>query len=135
MFEDGGETTLAARLARGEHPLSGVEPTGKRVATNVAVVHEPGHPEPWTIALSEPPTAHRAFDHGLRWGVEATFPDLETRGFGLEDSRIRRPERLLPVVALALLRAVSTGMRDAVHRATPDGKKPRRADPATPAAA
>jgi hypothetical protein len=135
VFEDGGETTLAARLARGERLLSGVEPTGKRVATNVATVHEPGHPEPWITALSEPPTAHRASDCGLRWGVEATFPDFETRGFGLEDSRIQRLERLLLVVALALFRAVSTGMRDAVHRATPDGKKPRRADPATPAAA
>src|SRR4051794_14664971 len=82
VLEDGGETTWAACLARGEHLLSGVELTGKRVATNVAMVHEPGHPEPWIIALSEPPTTHRAFDYGLRWGIEATFPDFETRGFG-----------------------------------------------------
>src|SRR4051794_37101910 len=56
----GGETTLAACFARGERLLSGVELTGKRVTTHVAMVHEPGHPEPWIIALSEAPTVHRA---------------------------------------------------------------------------
>jgi hypothetical protein len=135
VFEDGGETTLAACLARGEHLLSGVELTGKRVATNVAMVHEPGHPEPWIIALSEPPTTHRAFDYGLRWGIEAMFSDFKTRGFGLEGSHIQRSERLLLVMALALFWAVSTGMWDAVHRATPDEKKSQRANPATSAAA
>ena len=62
VFEAGGETTLAACFAQGARMLGGVELTGKRVATNVALVHEPGHPEPWIIALSEPPTVHRAFD-------------------------------------------------------------------------
>ena len=46
VFEDGGESTLAACFARGEHLLSGIALTEKRVATNVAMVHEPGHPEP-----------------------------------------------------------------------------------------
>jgi hypothetical protein len=138
VFEDGGETTLAACFARGEHLLSGVELTRKRVATNVAMVHEPGHPEPWLIALSEPPTLHRAFDYGLRWGIEAMFSDFKTRGFGLEDSHLQRPERLdrlILVMALALFWAVSTGMWDAVHRATPDEKKSQRASHAISAAA
>jgi hypothetical protein len=72
---------------------------------------------------------HRAFDYGLRWGIEAMFSDFKTRGFGLEDSQIRRPERLsrlLLVMALALFWAVSTGMWDGVHHATPDEKKKRR---------
>ena len=133
VFEGGGETTLAACFARGEHLLSGVELTGKRVATNVAMVHEPGHPEPWIIALSEPPTVHRAFDYGLRWGIEAMFSDFKTRGFGLEDSQIRRPERLdrlLLVMALALHWAVSTGMWEAAHHAPrPPKKSPGPPDP------
>ena len=63
VFEaGGGETGLGECFARGERLLSDVELTGKRVATNIAMVHEPGHPEPWIIALSEPPTVHRAFD-------------------------------------------------------------------------
>ena len=139
VFEaGGGETSLGECFARGERLLSDVELTGKRVATNIAMVHEAGHPEPWIIALSEAPTVHRAFDYGLRWGIEAMFSDLKTRGFGLEDSHLRRPERLdrlILVMALALFWAVSTGMWDAVHGATPDEKKPRADNPATSAAA
>ena len=138
VFEDGGETTLAACFARGEHMLSGVGLTEKRVVTNVAMVHEPGHPEPWIIALSEAPTVHRAFDYGLRWGIEAMFSDFKTRGFGLEDSHLQRPDRmdrLILVMALALFWAVSTGMWDAVHHATPNEKKLRHASLATSVAA
>lgn len=138
VFEEGGETTLAECLAHGEHLLSGIELTAKRVVTNVAMVHEPGHPEPWIIAMSEAPTVHRAFDYGLRWGIEAMFSDFKTRGFGLEDSHIQRPDRmdrLILVMALALFWAVSTGMWDKVHRATPDEKKSRTSSPAISAAA
>src|SRR3954468_9781778 len=70
--------------------------------------------------------------------IEAMFSDFKTRGFGLEDSHLRRPERLdrlILVMALALFWAVSTGMWDAVHGATPDEKKPRTDNPATSAAA
>src|SRR3954469_14849677 len=46
VFEDGGETTLAACFRRGEHRLRDIELTGKRVRTNVAMVHEPAIPNP-----------------------------------------------------------------------------------------
>jgi hypothetical protein len=126
VFEDGGETTLAACFGRGEHLLSGVELTGRRIATNIAMVHEPGHPEPWIIALSEAPTIHRAFDYGLRWGIEAMFSDFKTRGFGLEDSQLQHPDRLarlILVMALALHWAVSTGMWETAHQELPVEKK------------
>lgn len=126
VFEDGGESTLAECFARGERMLTGVELTGKRVPTNVAMIHEAGHPEPWIIALSEAPTVHRAFDYGLRWGIEAMFSDFKTRGFGLEDSHIQRADRmdrLILVMALALFWAVSTGMWASVHAASPAEKK------------
>lgn len=131
VFEDGGETTLAECLARGQHMLTGVGLTAKRVVTNVAMVHEAGHPEPWIIALSETPSVHRAFDYSLRWGIEAMFSDFKTRGFGIEDSHIRIPRRLdhlILVMALALYWAVSTGMWDAVNRPTTLEKKPRIKD-------
>ena len=111
-----------------EHLLRGVELTGKRVATHVAMVHEPGHPEPRIVALSAAPTVHRAFGDGLRWGIEAMFSDFKSRGFGLEDSQIRHPDRLarlLLVMALALHWAVSTGMWEAAHQPLPAEKKPR----------
>ena len=135
VFEAGGETSLAACFARGGPLLSGVELTEKRVATNVAMVHEPGHPEPWIIAMSDAPSADRAFDYGLGWGIEAMFGDLKTRGFGPEDGRLRRLDRPIPVMALAPHRAVSTGMWDAVHHPTPGEKKPRTGNPGTSAAA
>jgi hypothetical protein len=103
-FEEGGETTLAACFARGEHLLRGIGLTGKRVATHVAMVHEPGHPEPWSIALSEAPTVHRALDYGLRWGIEAMFSDFKSRGFGLEDSHLQRVERLDRLILVMALR-------------------------------
>ncbi len=87
VFEEGGESTLGECFRRGEHRLVDVELTHKRVRTHIAMVHEPGHPEPWIIALSEAPTTHRAFDYGLRWGIEAMFSDFKTRGFGLENSQ------------------------------------------------
>jgi hypothetical protein len=121
VFEQGGETTLAACFDRGEHQLRDIELTETRVRTNVAMVHEAGHPEPWIIALSQAPSVHTAFDYGLRWGIEAMFSDFKTRGFGLEDSQIRlagRLDRLILIMALALFWAVSTGMWDAVHRPT-----------------
>ena len=136
VFEDGGETTLAACFRRGEHRLRDIALTGKRVRTNVAMVHEAGHPEPWIIALSQAPSVHTAFDYGLRWGIEAMFSDFKSRGFGLEDSQIRLPgrlDRLILVMALALFWAVSTGMWDAANRPTRAEKNPATPDPeATP---
>ena len=64
------------------------------------------------------------------------FSDFKTRGFGLEDSHIRLPERLdhlVLVMALALYRAVSTGMWDAVDNPTPAEKNsPHNARETTP---
>jgi Transposase DDE domain len=128
VFEDGGETTLAECLSRGEHLLRAVELTAQRARTNVAMVHEAGHPEPWIIALSQTPSVHTAFDYGLRWGIEALFSDFKTRGFDLETSQIERTDRLdrlVLVLALALHWAVSTGMCDAVENRTPAEKKVR----------
>jgi hypothetical protein len=53
------------------------------------------------------------------------FADFKSRGFGLTESQLQRTDRLdrlLLVMALALHWAVSTGMWDATHCATPDEK-------------
>src|SRR4029079_4538243 len=44
VFEDGGETTLAECLSRGEHRLRKIALTQKRVRTHLAIVHEDGAP-------------------------------------------------------------------------------------------
>jgi Transposase DDE domain len=126
VFEEGGESTVAECFARGERMLTDVELTAKRVATNIGMVHEDGHPEPWFIAMSDAPTTAKTFDYGLRWGIEAMFSDFKSRGFGLEDSqlqRVDRMDRLILVMALALYWAVSTGMWAAENAALPVEKK------------
>ena len=138
VFEAGGETTLAESFARGERQLIDIALTEKRVRTNIAMVHEKGHPEPWIIALSDAPSTWRAYDYGLRWGIEAMFSDLKTRGFNLEDSQIQRTDRLgrlVLVLSLALYWAVSTGMWDRLDNKTPAEKKRRQRDAATSRAA
>ena len=55
------------------------------------------------------------------------FSDTKTRGFNLEDSHLRRAdriERLILILALALYWAVSTGMWDAVNNPSAAEKKP-----------
>jgi hypothetical protein len=126
VFEDGGESTVAQCFARGERMLTDVELTGKRARTNIGMVHEDGHPEPWFIAMSDAPTTAKTFDYGLRWGIEAMFSDFKSRGFGLEDSQLQRTDRmdrLILVMSLALYWAVSTGMWAAENAALPVEKK------------
>ncbi len=129
---DGGETTLKDCYARGDWLLEDVRLTEKKVPTHVAIIHEAGHDEPWIIAVAERPTSYKALDYTLRWGIEALFSDLKSRGFNIEDSQLRlvdRIERLLLVVALAVHWAVSTGMWDARHNALTAEKKTRTANP------
>src|ERR1051325_2911943 len=82
VFEEGGETTLAECFARGEHRLRDIELTEKRVRTNVAMVHEASHPEPWMICL----VAGAIRPHGLR-----LWPTLGHRGHVLrfQEPRLR----------------------------------------------
>jgi hypothetical protein len=53
---------------------------------NIGVLHEPGHPAPWIVAMECVPTAAAVRDYGLRWGSEPMFSDFKSRGFGLEDT-------------------------------------------------
>ncbi len=89
-------------------------------------IHDPGHAEPWIIAMSEPPGYLKTLEYGQRWGIEPMFSDFKSRGFGLEHTQIRyadRVDRLILVMALALHWAVSTGQWDALHHPTPAEKK------------
>ncbi len=103
-----------------------MELTARKVRTNIGFIQDPGHEEPWIIAMSEMPGYLTTLDYARRWGIEPMFSDFKTRGFGLEDSQIRHPDRLarlILVMTLALYLAVSTGQWDALHRATPAERK------------
>lgn len=91
---------------------------------NVGILQEPGHPEPWFIAMDTKPSVGRILDYGMRWGIEALFSDLKTRGFSITKTQLRhadRIERLLLVLTIAFYWAVSTGMMPHAHQ--PGSKK------------
>src|SRR4051795_2288142 len=123
---DGADAGPVEQLARRTPYLTGVELTARKVRTNVGFIQDPGHEEPWIIAMSETPGYLTTLDYARRWGIEPMFSDFKTRGFGLEDSQIRYPDRLarlILVMTLALYLAASTGQWDALHHATPAERK------------
>lgn len=87
------DVKITESFAHGEHMLTDVTLKEKRARTNIVMPHEEGHAVPWIIALSDPPTTWRAYDYGLRRGIEAMFSDYKTRGFNFQDSQIKRTNR------------------------------------------
>ena len=69
----------------------------------------------------EKPSYLRTLEYAGRWGIEPMCADFKSRGFGIEDTHLRYPDRLILVMALYV--AVSTGQWDAVHHPTPSEKK------------
>ena len=85
------------------------------IATNIGIIHEAGHPEPWIIAMDCKPTKFTTLDYGFRWSIEPMFSDFKSRGFGITSTHITHPdrlERLLLLMTIAIYWAVSTGMFD-----------------------
>lgn len=83
------------------------------ITTNIGILHEDGHPEPWFIVMDCAPNAYKTLDYGLRWGIESMFSDFKSRGFGITQSHLTDPdrlERLILVLALALYWSTSIGM-------------------------
>lgn len=122
VFAKDGSVAPASRRARAQVYLTGVELTAQRVPTNIGVIHDPGHDEPWIIAMSGEPGYLSTLDYSRRWAVEPMFSDFKSRGFGLDDTQIRHPDRLarlVLVMALALCCAVSTGVQDEATRPLP----------------
>ena len=62
--------------------------------------------------MSMSPSEYKILDYGMRWSIEAMFSDFKTRGFGITQSQIKRPDRLarlILVLAIAMYWTVSTG--------------------------
>jgi hypothetical protein len=125
LAHEGGELTtgdVASRLPRG---VTGAELYGSGIVTNIGVLHEKGHKEPWIIAMDANPGRYTVLDYGMRWGIENMFSDFKSRGFGLMQSQIKKPdrlERLILIMSIALYWAISCGMF-AEHQAVSDGSK------------
>lgn len=86
--------------------------------THVGILHEPGHDEPWYIAMDSLPNEYKTLDYGMRWGIENMFSDFKSRGFSLMHTHIRfadRLERLILILSIALHWAVSLGLSHEKH--------------------
>ena len=119
-------TTTKARAAERVFYLEDVELTGKRARTNIGIIHDPGHAEPWIIAMSAKPGYLKTLEYGGRWGIEAMFSDFKSRGFAIENTHIHYPERLgrLVLVMAPLGRLHRTvGRSPSRHHPTPSEKK------------
>jgi hypothetical protein len=106
----------------GEHFIEHVTLTGLREQTNIATIHEEGYEEAWIIAMSKKPDFYKALDYGMRWSIEPMFSDFKTRGFGLEDTHLHYPDRLeklILVMAIAMMWATFSGLWDAIIHSLP----------------
>ncbi len=84
-----------------------------KITTNIGILHEDGHPEPWFIVMDCAPNEYKTLDYGMRWGIESMFSDFKSRGFGITQSHLKDPERLerlILVLTLALYWSTSIGM-------------------------
>lgn len=95
-----------------------------KVLTNIGFIHDPGHEEPWLIAMDAKPTRSKTLDYGLRWGIESMFSDLKSRGLGVNKTQLKTAERisrLILILTTAMMWAVSTGWLE--HAPLPSKKK------------
>jgi hypothetical protein len=77
------------------------------------------------IAMDASPSQYTVLDYGVRWGIENMFSDFKSRGFGLMQSHIKKPdylERLILIMSIVLYWAISCGMF-AEHQGAGDGSK------------
>jgi hypothetical protein len=123
-----GEETTTGALAQGvkERDLPGVRLFAQGVMTNLGILHEAGHAEPWIIAMDCAPTRAAVLDYAARWAIEPMFSDFKGRGFGLGDSQLEhadRLERLILIMSLAMYWCVRVGQDDALNCPTPLEKK------------
>ena len=133
--EDGTETSTkksvpSAAGAKEVYPEN-VFLTEQRVPTDISILQEPGHGEPWIPATGSNPNYYTALDYGMRRGCEAVFSDFKTRGFGPEDTRFERTDRvarLLLILSVALHWCVFTGIRDRLENPLPREKKLKSLD-------
>jgi hypothetical protein len=125
LNHEGGELTTGDAAKSYPNGLETAELYGTGVITNIGVVHDKGHAEAWIIAMDARPNRHTTLDYGMRWGIESMFSDFKSRGFGLMQSQIQKPERLerlILMMAIALYWAVSCGMF-AENQAANSGQK------------
>ena len=73
------KTTTGGLALSGGHYFEAVALTGQRVTTNIGIICDPGHAEPWIIAMSAKPGYLTTLGYADRWGIEPMFSDFKSR--------------------------------------------------------
>ncbi len=123
----GGQITTGDVARFAPQGIEGAGLYGSGISTSIGILHEQGHREPWIIAMEGKPTTARARDYGMRRGIEASFSDFKSRGFGITMTHLAhadRIERLILALTMALYFAVSTAMQPDRGEAKYAPKKP-----------
>ena len=128
LVEKNGVKSKAGDLLKDtkEHYFTEVSLFGSKVKTNIGILHEKDHPEAWIIAMNAIPSKETVLEYSGRWCIEPMFSDFKSRGFGLEDSQLSKPdraERLILIMALGMYWCVSAGLEDALNNPTYEEKK------------
>ena len=89
-------TTTGALALSGGHYFENIILTGKRITTNLGIIRDPGHTEPWIIAMAAKPGYLTTLGYAARWGIEPLFSDFKSRGFGLQQTHLRYPDPSRP---------------------------------------
>jgi hypothetical protein len=126
-----GCETTTGQLAQGVtlRLLPNVRVFARGVMTHLGILHEPGHPAPWIIAMDTLPTRAAVIDYRERWGTEPMFSDFKSRGFDLQQTQLRHPdrlERLVLIMALAMYWCVHIGRHNVLLHPTSLEKKTRQ---------
>ena len=91
----------------------------------------------WLLIVSSGVDPNQALEHDKqRWSIETLFGCLKTRGFNLEDTHLRHPERLARLFALlarVFVWALRTG--EIQHEQYPIRQKKRCNAPSNPSSA
>ena len=115
FIHEGGTMTPDEAHRKGISVLNDATFHKAGVTTNIGILHEAGHPEPWFIAMDATPSRNTILDYGKRWSCEAMFSDFKSRGFSITQSKLtdcKRMERLILVMAIALIVATSVGRKN-----------------------
>ena len=121
LDHEGGEITTGEAAVRKITSLINARFNKTDVQTNIGIIHEEGHPEPWIIAMDCKPSSYNTLDYGMRWGIEPMFSDFKSKGFSITKTHLKHPdriERLILVLTIGLYWAVSTGMEPEKTRHT-----------------
>lgn len=114
IFEKEGWVVSVGKMAEtGIRNLEGFCFNKTDIKTNIGMLHDKGHKEPWIIAMDAKPTREATMEYKKRWSIESMFSDLKSRGFNIGETKLEdagRIERMLMILSIALLWAVSTGM-------------------------